>query len=362
MKSKSGFRQITLAIGSLVLIPALRAETATWIGNGNNANWGQVGNSELNWVGGVIPNFGDTLDVVFHAEDAARLENFLAGGSTTGPAGNWDPTYGRRVRTLNFNSNADNDIIIHTSQTTAASGSHRPLQFDTDANGYSGDTTVTAGTLRLTTAALADAAAVRLGGDAVLDLAHGLSDTVAAIHFDGIPQASGTWGSSDSSAKHIDDDRFLGTGMLYVPSLFETWAASRITVIDPAAAAGFDDDPDNDGIPNGLEWILGGNPLAQDAAGLVTPQGDAATGLTLAFTRAKDSLAETTLTVQWDTGLDGTWPGQVEIRATSSPPDINGVTVTIDNSGDPDLVTVLIPATNAPTGRIFARLAATLNP
>jgi autotransporter-associated beta strand protein len=433
--AKLGLRLIALALGSLAPIPALRAETATWIGNGSTSNWGQAVNSELNWVGDAIPAFGDTLDVVFHAEGAVRLDNFVAGGSTVGTPGNWDPTYGRRVRTLTFNGNADADIIIHTSQTIAAGGSHRPLQFDTDAvgpeafaelvvvgdaeaniiigginrgfiylrdplkithngsgtleirrpiiesggvfgitkqgsgtvifsstNGYTGDTTVTAGTLRLTNASLADTAAVRLDGEPVLDLTHGLSDTVGAIYFDGVAQATGTWGSTESGADHIDDDRFLGSGRLQVLTPFESWAASQITAINPGATVGFDDDPDGDGIANGLEWILGGNPLAQDAAGLVTQQGDAATGLTLEFTRAAESLAGTTLAVRWDTALDGTWPGQVVIGAATSGPDVNGVTVTIDDTGDPHLVTVLIPATNAPAGRIFARLEATLNP
>ena len=165
----------------------------------------------------------------------------------------------------------------------------------------------------------------------------------------------------------IDEVRFsnaiVGPAQLLAKaSAYHDWAAAAGLDGTPGNEANFTDDADSDTIANGLEWILGGNPLAQDAAGLVTPQGDAATGLTLEFTRSKDSLAETTLAVRWDTGLDGTWPGQVLISDASSGPDANGVTVAIDDTGDPDLVTVLIPASNAPAGRVFARLEATQNP
>lgn len=182
-------------------------------------------------------------------------------------------------------------------------------------------------------------------------------DPDASYTLDFIDSGDGGWGWVN-----MDTVGIPGTLVSEPSSAYETWVASHITAIDPGAAAGFGDDPDGDGLANGLEWILGGNPLAQDAAGLVTPQGEAVAGLTLAFTRAKDSLAQTTLVVQWDVGLDGAWTGQVAIGATSSGPDANGVTVTIDDAGASDLVTVLIPASNAPAGRIFARLRATLNP
>lgn len=165
----------------------------------------------------------------------------------------------------------------------------------------------------------------------------------------------------------IDEVRFSDAvvapaQLLAKAGAYHGWAAAAGLNGTPGNEANFTDDADSDTIANGLEWILGGNPLTQDAAGLVTPQGDAATGLTLEFTRAKDSLAETTLAVRWDSGLDGTWPGQVAIGAASSGPDANSVTVAIDAAADPDLVTVLIPASNAPAGRVFARLEATQIP
>lgn len=139
---------------------------------------------------------------------------------------------------------------------------------------------------------------------------------------------------------------------------FDDWAMEEGLNGSPGKEAGFEDDPEGDTVDNGLEWILGGDPLAQDAAAILpVPQSDPVNGLTLTFTREEDSIGETTLLVQWQTDLDSTW-NDVTIGATSSGPDGNGVTVTINEAADPDEVTVNIPATNAANGKIFARLNA----
>lgn len=138
-------------------------------------------------------------------------------------------------------------------------------------------------------------------------------------------------------------------------SAYDTWAdLNGLT----GANDGPNDDPEGDGAENTLEWILGGAPLAQDAASILpAAEGDTGTGLTLTFTREEDSIAETTLLVQWNTDLSSTW-NDVTIGATSSGPDGNGVVVTIDTGLNPDGVTVNIPASNAASGKIFARLDA----
>jgi autotransporter-associated beta strand protein len=136
---------------------------------------------------------------------------------------------------------------------------------------------------------------------------------------------------------------------------YDTWIATfGLTGLDAA----FDFDYDNDGIDNGLEWILGGNPTIGDAASLYTVTGSAATGLTLAFDREEDSIGVATLTVEYGSTLT-TWPGSVTIGATSSPADGNGVVVTVNDVPAPDEVTVNIPASNSASGKLFARLKAT---
>jgi autotransporter-associated beta strand protein len=64
---------------------------------------------------------------------------------------------------------------------------------------------------------IANSAAVRLSGAAVMNLAFTGTDTVQALSLDGGAtfQASGTWGSTSSSAAH-KDSHFTGTGLLNV--------------------------------------------------------------------------------------------------------------------------------------------------
>jgi hypothetical protein len=123
----------------------------------------------------------------------------------------------------------------------------------------------------------------------------------------------------------------------------------------PGVNDGFAQDADGDGIANGLEWILGGNPSLQDAASLVTSTRAPGGGLVLAFTRAPESTATTGLAVEFATDLTAPWTS-VPIGATGSGPDANGVTVAIDTNSSPHQVSVTIPAANELDGRLFARL------
>jgi autotransporter-associated beta strand protein len=133
------------------------------------------------------------------------------------------------------------------------------------------------------------------------------------------------------------------------------WAATKGLT---GANNGFDIDAEGDGVANGLEWILGGDPLAPDAAAILpAATATATTGLTLSFTREEASIGLATLTLEWNTGLEGTWSHSLPIGATSSSGP-NGETVTIDDTATPDGVVINIPADNAVNGRIFARLRA----
>ena len=139
-----------------------------------------------------------------------------------------------------------------------------------------------------------------------------------------------------------------------VPSnLYDAWSAG---LANPA----FDFDSDNDGIENGLEWILGGNPNQNDIAPVLPAvTGDATTGLTLTFTREEDAIAETTLTLEYSTDLAGPWTSETIDQDGGSL--ANGVVATVNEAVSPDAVTINIPASNAPGGRLFARLRAVRN-
>lgn len=80
---------------------------------------------------------------------------------------------------------------------------------------YQGHTRVEAGTLRISSACLADRASVLLTGGAVLNLNFAGVDDVSALYFNGVRQLSGTWGAVGSGADH-QSAFFTGTGLLRV--------------------------------------------------------------------------------------------------------------------------------------------------
>lgn len=175
----------------------------------------------------------------------------------------------------------------------------------------------------------------------------GFASDAFIVDASALPQATGTWKVEQNG----DDLKLAFAYSAMTP--FQSWAQTHISGIAPGAPAGFDQDADADGISNGLEWILGGDPLAQDAATLVSTAGTAAGGLTLTFTREESTLGQAVLTVEWDTDLSDGFANSIPI--------VNGSPgVTIDTATTPDAVTVNIPAASAPAGRIFARLRAEL--
>ncbi len=133
---------------------------------------------------------------------------------------------------------------------------------------------------------------------------------------------------------------------------FQSWVKEHDLEDDDALPTA---DPDGDGLINGQEWILGGDPSQQDAASLVSTTRPPGSGLTLNFTREPDSIPFADLAVEYSNDLEN-W-NSVPIGVSGGGPDENGVTVGIDDSGSPHQVTVTIPATNEQSGRLFSRLA-----
>lgn len=133
---------------------------------------------------------------------------------------------------------------------------------------------------------------------------------------------------------------------------FETWAASKGLLGD---AALFDADPDLDGIKNGLEFVLGGepnpaNPGSNSAALLPTVVRNGSGDLVFTFRRA-DAAAPLNPVVEYDTDLAGIW--------TVAEGGENDVVITETNNGfgtGIDRVEVTLPAALAAGGKLFARL------
>lgn len=143
------------------------------------------------------------------------------------------------------------------------------------------------------------------------------------------------------------------TGVLTytVASAFTSW----ITGFGLAAAdqdAG--DDPDNDGMENLLEFVLNGNPSIPDSA-IMPDLVVTSTHFEFTFQRRDDSVApETTQTFQWGTTL-ATWPGSIVVPTTAGTVGVAEVLVT--DASPADTVTIRIPKTEAgASGKLFGRL------
>jgi hypothetical protein len=108
-----------------------------------------------------------------------------------------------------------------------------------------------------------------------------------------------------------------------------------------------DADPDYDGLKNGLEYVLGGNPTVNDASTLNPSGVKSGTNFLFTFKRSHASEADTTVSVEY--GIDFNLWNSVAIGPATS----GFVSVTaIDASAD----TVVVTIPYAETSRFFARL------
>jgi autotransporter-associated beta strand protein len=146
------------------------------------------------------------------------------------------------------------------------------------------------------------------------------------------------------SGKQLVLTKSAGTG-------FDQWIAT----FNVDSLTAIDDDPDNDGLDNGVEFILkGGNPAV--AGGTELPVAIVSGG-NLVFTfqrddRARGSSAGVTIMVEAGPDLSS-WPSVFSV-ATDTAGSTFGVTISNDTDSNPDTVTVTIPTDGAP--EFFARL------
>ena len=123
----------------------------------------------------------------------------------------------------------------------------------TGTNTYTGDTAVNGGVLAVDGDAIANTNKLIINGGKVNPM--GATEVVGTLYFGATQQASGTWGATGSTATHIDDAHFTGTGVVNVttgPAGYTTWAAAN-----SATGQTMDLDHDNDGVKNGIEYFMG---------------------------------------------------------------------------------------------------------
>lgn len=222
-------------------------------------------------------------------------------------------------------------------------------------NSYVGTTSVNQGTLVLKAARLSGTYGnVNLSVGANLELAFSGTSFIGMLKIDGVAQPKGTWGALGSSATY-KTPLITGTGVLKVGSTtpFMDWAVSMNLDGTSVSSSGFNADPDKDGFPNGLEWILGKNPMLKEADSWQARCNGG--NFEVSFQRNDSSESSSALAVEWSTDLVN-WQS-VPIGASSSAPDSNGIFVSVvENAASLDAITVSLPTTLSSSA--FVRLKA----
>ena len=186
------------------------------------------------------------------------------------------------------------------------------------ANTYSGNTTVSGGTLTLAQINPSnETSTVTIAPGAILDLAYSGTDAVDKLFIGPAQQAPGIYGHSNSGATNgglgvgaLDAYFGPGAGTLTVatgPAGFSSWITGTFangTV--PGGQQGENDDPDNDGISNLIEYAIAGlDPTASDTAV------GSFTGLTLAFTKRSPLAPDLVYIIETSANLQPPWTAQV---------------------------------------------------
>jgi autotransporter-associated beta strand protein len=228
------------------------------------------------------------------------------------------------------------------------------------ANTYTGTTTVNDGLLVLSGDSINDSATLAIEGTGQVEVTAGETENVTSLLLGGVAQADGTYGPTDSGADFIDDVNFTATsGLINVGAPLFNAYETFVSVIGNAADRDVEDDPDGDGIPNGVEFVIGGTPLnSSDVALLPTGQfvnadvGNGPTDYILFTHRQVDGSDIVQPGVEYESDLEAEfWTFAVD--------GLTGIVVVTTADGfeaGVSRVETYIPASLAVDGRIFARM------
>jgi autotransporter-associated beta strand protein len=382
----------------------IKSNTGTWTLSGDNVYTGNTtieqGTLKVG-ASGALPSGAGTGNVVFNTaantaildlngNDATINGLIQASASTTNRVVNNSPatlatlTAGENDTTSTFAGIiADN---TGTGGTLALTKTGTGTLTLSGTNTYTGDTTVSAGTLVLTDNAqlrfvtgatsgtnnrLTGAGTVTLNGDFNIDTT--LTDASAL--------SSGSWTLVDTAMltetfgstftlvgagwsetaniwiKTVGSKNYTFTessGILALSSntSYASWAATNASTTTPAQ------DQDNDGVSNAVEYVLGGTALTNDLSKLPAAS-ISGENILFTFKRAQASInANTTLTIETGTLLH-TWPGSYTIGAdTATPP--TGVTILKGVPAGFDTVTLSVP--RSPDLQKFFRIKVIITP
>ena len=181
-----------------------------------------------------------------------------------------------------------------------------------------------------------------------------------AITFGGAAMGTGsfTWSGTNENYIGVYSNLFPASGTTgqlddfsvsaLVPELspYETWAAINTLGSTP------EEDFDSDGVPNAIEFVLGGDKNTNDLGKLPTAAATSGGNMAFTFVRDRDSVhANVSVAIEVGTEL-GVWPNAFTVGGNTAS-STAGVTVT-DNGNGTDTITLTVP--RAPDTKKFARL------
>jgi autotransporter-associated beta strand protein len=246
----------------------------------------------LGAIGGLLPTSspvtigaGATFDLNGVSQQLVSLAGPSGGSVTNSGVSN-------SILVLSGTSNTDFGGVISDGATNNMSVVKSGLSIQTlsGTNTYSGNTSVGAGTLKLTNAnASNEASTVTVASTgATLELDFPGTDTVDKLFIGSTQMAAGVYKSSTNPAAGIAISQITGAGTLTVTaggasSNFASWANDPLKGNIPGELP--TGDFDNDGLTNLTEYALGKNPrISSQPAGVLS-------GNTLTFTKGTDAIA-----------------------------------------------------------------------
>ena len=161
---------------------------------------------------------------------------------------------------------------------------------------------------------------------------------------------------TDEAGNALDTSAAIADNtILIVLTAYETWTGE--------GGSTFDNDTNQDGIADGIAWVLGASDPGADAHSKLpiasTGSGEDAGELTLQFSMlnaASRGSAVVILEYSNDLGVADDWSShRITIPETSST--VGGVVFVITPNGNSNQVQATIPATGAGNGKLFSRIS-----
>ncbi|MES2477145.1 MAG: autotransporter-associated beta strand repeat-containing protein [Verrucomicrobiota bacterium] len=219
---------------------------------------------------------------------------------------------------------------------TIQSGGHQAIQVAAD-SGSQVTRTIT-GVLDISSNDIVDlmaAAPPAAGNYVLLTATGGITGTLNTIHYNGI---SGTLSINGNTLE------LTVTGS----SGYASWASSK--GLD-GSNNGENQDPNNNGILNLMEYVLNGDPKNAEAPSAVLPTlNTSGANLVFTYSRLDASLADTVQTFQYGSDLSGAWTNIIVPTASGS---VGAATVTVTDGTPTDTVQISVPKSGA---KMFGRL------